>query len=173
MKATFFLLFLTVVCPAMAEPYLQPELEAFRPLLGKTFRGELAGSEGGAPRIDVSRWERALNGRVVRNLHSVNEGEYGGESIIYWDAEREMIRYHYYTTAGFRTEGSMVANPDGYTAHETVTGGEGGVTEVRSRAQLLPDGTLRTESQYLRNGEWVTGHSARYRTSDDAEVIFR
>lgn len=173
MKRILFLL-LSVLAPvADAEPWLQPELEVFRPLIGKTFRGELAGSSPETPRVDVSRWERALNGRAVRNLHSVNDGEYGGESILFWDAEQKTIRYHYFTTAGFRTEGRMTASEGGYTALESVSGEESGITQVRSRATLGPDGVLQTESHYLKNGEWVPGHRARYRESPAAEVIFR
>lgn len=173
MHGTVLLLLLALAPLAAAEPWLQPQLEVFRPLIGKTFRGELAGSTPEAPRVDVSRWERALNGRAVRNLHSVNDGEYGGESILFWDAQQETIRYSYFTTAGFHTEGRMTASEGGYTAHESVSGEEGGITEVKSRATLGPDGTLVTESQYLKNGEWVPGHRASYREAPTAEVIFR
>ena len=54
---------------------LDPHLEPLRPWLGKTWKSEAAES-GGKAKIDVARWERALNGKAVRILHSINDGEY-------------------------------------------------------------------------------------------------
>jgi len=62
--------------------------EHLRPLgqfIGKTWRGKSPNADPDKPFEDVSRWERALNGQAVRILHSVNEGAYGGETLIVWD----------------------------------------------------------------------------------------
>ncbi len=82
-------------------------LQSFGPLLGKTWKGEFKESTPEKPLIDVSRWERALNGQAVRVVHSVNDGVYGGETLITWDAKKKSLAYWYFTTAGFRTEGTM------------------------------------------------------------------
>ena len=81
--------------------------------------------------VDVSRFEVALNGQAVRNLHSINDGEYGGETLIVWDQEKQAIVYYYFTTAGFYTTGTMRADGDALVSHETVKGEAGGVTEVK------------------------------------------
>ena len=57
--------------------------------------------------VDLALWERALNGKAVRVLHSINEGMYGGETLITWDAEKKTIVYHYFSTAGVQTRGTM------------------------------------------------------------------
>src|SRR5512147_531386 len=57
-------------------PSLDPNLEPLRPLLGQTWRGEFKGSTADKPMVDVSSWERALNGKAVRMLHSINNGAY-------------------------------------------------------------------------------------------------
>lgn len=158
---------------ALAAETLSPELEAFRPLIGKTWRGELQGSSTGKRQVDVARWERALNGNAIRILHSVNDGEYGGESIVFWDATRKAIRYYYFTTAGFYTEGSMSVEGNRYTSVETVTGNKNGITEVRATATLQPNGALRQDSSYLKHGQWVPGHSATYAPAPGAEPRFR
>ena len=88
--------------PQLAEPF-----KPFAPLLGKTWKGEFKDSTPEKPLFDVARWERALNGKAVRVLHSVNDGIYGGETIITWDAAKKSLVYWYFTTAGFRTEGAM------------------------------------------------------------------
>src|SRR5215213_11099738 len=93
---------------AAAEPLaLDPHLEPLRPWLGKTWKGHFKTSTPELPVGDVARWERALNGKAVRILHSVNEGAYGGESIIMWDKEKQVVAYHYFTTGGFTTTGTM------------------------------------------------------------------
>src|SRR5262245_6468739 len=83
------------------QPALEPGLEPLRPLLEKTWKGAFKNSTPEKPVVDVMRWERALNGKAVRLLHSVNDGAYGGETIITWDARKEQVTYHYFTTAGF------------------------------------------------------------------------
>ena len=84
---------------------LNVNLEPFRPLLGKTWKGDLKESGSDVVKTDISRWERALNGEAVRTVHSVNNGEYGGETLIIWDAAQKKLIYFYFTTAGFRTTG--------------------------------------------------------------------
>jgi len=57
---------------------LDERLEPLRPFLGKTWKGHFKDSTPEKPQVDVARWERALNGKAVRILHSVNDGVYGG-----------------------------------------------------------------------------------------------
>ena len=86
---------------ASDRPSLEPQLEPLRPLLDKTWKGAFKNSTPEKPIVDVMRWERALNGKAVRVLHSVNEGAYGGETIFRWDDKNQVVTYHYFTTAGF------------------------------------------------------------------------
>jgi len=60
---------------------LNDHLKPFLPLIGKTWRGTSLPAEAEDRMSDVSHWERALNGQGIRILHSVNDGEYGGETI--------------------------------------------------------------------------------------------
>jgi hypothetical protein len=152
---------------------LDAKLEVFRPFLGKTWRGVLGDPGANELTIDIARYERALNGTAVRTLHSVNDGSYGGESIIFWDKKKESLVFYYFTTAGFHTTGTMSAEGQSFTAHEIVSGNENGITEVKSTATLGADGKLRTASQYFRDGAWVPGHTAVYEEAADAEVRFR
>lgn len=158
---------------ADAPPKLAPQLEPLRPYLGKTWRGEFKNSTPEKPVVDIARWERALNGQAVRILHSINRGEYGGESIVTWDADKKSLVYHYFTTAGFMTVGTMTVVEGRLVSHEKVAGEAGGVTEVRATQEILADGTLRTQSEYLKAGAWEPGHSAIYREDPKAEVVFK
>jgi hypothetical protein len=152
---------------------LDEPLEPLRPFLSKTWRGEFKDSKPGQPTIDVARWERALNGKAARVLHSINDGAYGGESLIHWDKESSQIRYHYFSTAGFYNVGVMTITNRTITAVEQVLGTNNGVSEVRSTYQLHPDGTLRNRPQYLKNGEPAGSREVLYKEAPNADVRFK
>ena len=158
---------------AADQPTLDPHLEPLRPWLGKTFKGEFKNSTPDKPVVDVARWERALNGKAVRVLHSINDGAYGGESLVMWDDEKKAVAYHYFTTAGFRTTGTMTFKDGKILSHEVVTGNAGGVTEVRGTFEMRPDGTMHTKTEHLKNGEWTPGRETTYREDSKASVVFK
>lgn len=148
-------------------------LEPFRPFLGKTWRGPFKDSKPDKPIIDLARWERALNGKAVRVLHSVNDGSYGGESIVRWDGGTKQITYHYFTTAGFMTSGTMTVTNGRIVALEKVIGSANGVTEVRSTTELLPDGKMLIKAEYLKDGQPAGGREVLYTEDAKAEVKFK
>lgn len=165
---------LAAATPIFAQTEMHEKLLPFKDLVGRTFRGKLGGGDGKKEQVDVMRFERALNGNAVRILHSVNEGEYGGETILFWDAKKESLVYYYFTTAGFYTTGTMKMISDSkWTAHETVTGNENGITEVKSTGEMTREGMLKTSSEYLRKGKWVPGHSASYEQVAFIDVKFK
>jgi hypothetical protein len=155
------------------QPSLDPHLEMLRPLLEKTWKGQFKDSKPDKPTVDVARWERALNGRAVRILHSVNDGVYGGETLITWDEAKQSLVYHYFTTASHNTTGTMSSRDGKFVTDELVTGSAGGVTEVRATSELLPDGTLHVKAEYLKNGEWSPGHEVTYKENASAKVVFK
>ena len=123
--------------------------------------------------MDVSRWERALNGKAVRILHSINEGVYGGESMIVWDDKKKSLVYYYFTTGGFYTTGTLTVNEGKFLSHEVVTGSAEGVTEVKATAELRADGTMHTKSEYLKAGTWMPGPEVTYKEDAKAAVVFK
>lgn len=151
---------------------LDEGLEPLRHFLGKTWRGEFKDSKPDKPTIDVARWERALNGKAVRILHSINDGAYGGESLLIWDKQKSEIRYHYFTTAGFHTVGSMSVVGSKITAVEKVAGNSN-MTEVRSTFELRDDGTMLNKSEYLKDGKPSGSREVLYREDPKAEVKFK
>ena len=157
---------------AAEQGMLDRHLEPLRPWLGKTWKSDPVTS-GGKTTVDVSRWERALNGKAIRMLHSINDGEYGGETIATWDEKKQSIVYQYFTTAGFITSGTIKAEEGKIMTHETVSGNAGGVTEVRGTADFKPDGTYRMKSEYLKDGKWEPARDVLYREDAEAKVVFR
>ena len=151
---------------------LSEHLKPFENYIGKTFKGEFSNSTPEKPVYDISNWERALNGNAIRILHSVNNGEYGGESIIMWNAKKESLCSWYFTTAGFFTEATLYFEDDKLISIEDVTGNENGITQVKAVIDLLPNGQLVNSSEYLMNGNWVPGHKIQYTEDPDGKVIF-
>jgi hypothetical protein len=167
------LLFFAGLSTAAETGTLDEHLEQFRPFLGKTWRGVFKESKPDHPTVDVARWERALNGKAIRVLHSVNDGNYGGESLIFWDAEKQKIRYYYFTTAGFYTTGSSSFADGKFVSVEKVTGNTNGITEVRSTCEIRPDGTLLSKAEYLKGGQPAGGREVVYKEDPKAEVRFK
>lgn len=167
------LLVFLVAAPLGAQDGLVEHLMPLKPYIGKTWKGIYGRSEEGKQDIDISKWERALNGKAVRILHSINDGEYGGETIIMWDADKESLVFFYFTTAGFYTKGTFTVGNDQYTSHEFVTGNENGITEVKATGRVLPDGRLHSKAEYFKNGEWVDGHEFYYTEAPGEKVIFK
>ena len=167
------LLFAAVIhLPATEQGTLDSHLEPLRPWLGKIWKSE-ATERSEKPRVDVARWERALNGKAVRILHSVNDGEYGGETIVTWDEKRKLVVYQYFTTAGFNTSGTMSFEQNRVVTNESVSGQAGGVTEVRGTIEMAGDGMFRMKTEYLKEGQWQPGRDATYREAAGSAVVFK
>jgi hypothetical protein len=115
---------------------LDEKLQPLKPFFG-TWRGEFKSSTPEKPLVDISHWERALNGKAIKITHSINDGAYGGETFVTWDAEKKSLVYHYFTTAGFMTKGTMRVDGKKLECHEHVTGSANGNhgSEIHLRAQ--------------------------------------
>src|SRR5438105_11229961 len=134
---------------AAEELPLNAHLEPLRPLLEKTWKGTFKDSKSAKPTVDVQKWERTLNGQAIRLLHSINDGAYGGETLLIWDDERKVICFYYFTTEGYMTTGTLATRDGKFITHEDVKGNAGGVTEVRATSELLPNGKFHIKAEYL------------------------
>ena len=152
---------------------LSEHLKPLQSYIGKTFKGEFADSTPENPTYDIQHWERALNGNAIKITHSVNNGEYGGESMIMWDAKLGSLVSWYFTTAGFYTKTTVIIEDGKLVGHENVTGNENGITEVKSIMQLLSNGQLHTKSEYLQNGKWIDGYEIYYKEAPGEQVILK
>ncbi len=173
MKHLYIILFVLPLIGFGQNNPLSEKLKPFENFIGKTFKGEFGNSTPENPVFDVQYWERILNGNGIKITHSVNDGMYGGESIIMWDVEVNSLVSWYFTTVGFYTKSTILIENDKIIFHEKVTGNKDGITETKGIYQLLSNGDLKTETQYLQNGEWVKGHEIYYKENLDSEVIFK
>jgi len=152
---------------------LSEYLKPFERYIGKTFKGEFSNSTKEKPVFDISHWERTLNGMAIRITHSVNNGEYGGESIITWNVKKNSLVSSYFTTTGFSTNAVLHFEDDKLISIEDVVGNENGITKVKAIIELLPNGDLRNVSKYFINDIWVNGHGIYYKEDSKAEIIFK
>ncbi|ESQ74687.1 hypothetical protein ABAC402_13090 [Asticcacaulis sp. AC402] len=131
---------------------------AFAPLeawAGKTWRGTGKGPAGGAPINDIQQWQWDLGGHAIRIVHSVNNGAYAGESVLFPAADGDGYVYTYVTTGGFYTTGIIRAGVGkGYVAEETVHGVPG-MGKLRSKGEIGADGVYRVRSSMEKDGQWV------------------
>jgi len=146
---------------------LTSELKIFQQYLG-TWQAEFKPAPDGSSVIDVSKWERALNGKALRTLHSINDGVYGGESLIFFDKKQQKIVFYYFTTADFMTQGEIeVLSNNSFVAYEDVSGDSEmskGITKVKSVSTLERD-QMTVATSYLKNGEWTTPEQRIYTRS--------
>mgnify|MGYP006273895237 CR=1 FL=1 len=156
--------------PKTALPKIRQELAALKPFLGKTWKGTFKSSTPEKPMHDVSRWQVALKGHAVRIVHSVNDGIYGGESLVMWNAEKKQIESFYFTNAGFYTQSVITVEDGKMTSREKVVGNSQGITEVEAVTRLLEDGRMHVKSRYLKGTDWVDGHEIMYEEAPGAEV---
>lgn len=154
--------------PARAQAEPVGSLDWFKPLVGRTWKATLPNGS-----VDVHRFDLILNGRVLRTVHSVDGGVYGGVAHVYWDEEKRTLAAHYVTTAGFFTTATIRIEDGVMRSHEVVHGGAGGVTEVKAESRVTPDGRLVVKTQQLRGGEWVAGGDRTYVEDPGGEVTFK
>jgi len=155
-----------------AEP-LDKHLENLRPFLGTTWSTVFTNSTAEKPMVEVMTYERALNGKAVRMFHSINDGDYGGETLIYWDTARKTLAFFYLTTAGVRTEGTLTTEKNKFASLEIVKGEHNGITKVRAVAELLPTGRMQMTADYFKDGKWQPADKTEYVRDDTARVKFR
>ena len=145
------------------------ELAIFQPYLGTW---ESTFSFGEQTVTDVSKWERVLNGTALKTTHSINDGDYGGESIFFYDQKKKSLVFYYFTTAGFYTQGTVeILSDNSFVAFEDVTGNQDGITKVKSTSTMSQD-KLTVATSYFKNGQWTKEEKRSYYRTD-AKVIFK
>jgi len=152
--------------------YIDGPLGPFEALMG-TWTGH--STDPNSVGSDTMHFEWILAGQAVQHTHAVGSGMYGGRTIYFFDNSLNegsgSIIYHYFTTAGFHTQGTAWWEGDTLHAYEEVIG-HPSITGVDGIVTFNEDGTLTSQSNYLDGGEWTEGHGFHYRQTPDAEIVF-
>lgn len=133
------------------------------------------GSADKPPVTDVTLFEKVLKGKALRTTHSINNGAYGGESMVYWNNKSQKLEFYYFTTADFFTSGWMeFISENTFVAYENVSGESAmssGISQVKSTSKLEKD-TMTVSTSYLKNGVWTEPESRVYRRTTK-NVVFK
>ena len=135
--------------------------------VGNTYRGEpIDGSSEAVADIQEWAWaDEEEPSLLIR--HSLEDGSYGGDTIVRRDSATGKLSYVYTTTAGFVTRGTFEVSEEGTWEAEEDVEGHTDISKVRSSGHVREDGALISSSEYLKkDGTWVTGHGFVYRKSD-------
>lgn len=162
--ACLFLLTPNHVVANESQQNLAEPLKVFSKFLG-TWESTFVMMDGNPNVVDVAVWERALNGKAIRSLHSINDGMYGGEMLMFWDEELNSLVFYYFTTAEFYTKGTIeVVSENSFIAYEDVSGSEDGISKVKSTSTLT-NGDIKVTTAYLKHGEWTEPETRTYTPS--------
>ncbi|MCA8901195.1 MAG: hypothetical protein KDA53_08075 [Hyphomonas sp.] len=116
---------------------------------------------------DISEWQWELGGAILVNRHVLENGSYGGITLIRPDCRTGALSYDYITSAGFVTSGTFELKEDGSWVSEEDVHGIVHILKVRSTGRLRDDGTMTSESKFLGDdGEWGAGHVFTYSRTD-------
>lgn len=163
---------LTLAAPAFAQVAELPPPGAgraayapFEHLVGKSWRGT---GVPDASVVDVQRWDWAVGGHAVRVVHSVGDGVYAGETLIFRDRDSGAYIFHYFTSGGFHTTGTMRPTGSGAFEVEETIHGLDGFPPIRSTIVLGTDGVNRARAFQQEGGKWVEKGGFDYREDPDA-----
>lgn len=149
-----------LVCTGAQAQSDRDSLAALRPMTDKTYHG--VPTNPGARAEELSRWELILGGQVLRITHAEGDGSFGGETLVYWDAEKNGLVSVYVSTDGYRSEGTFELRADGWTAVQQVKGNPE-ITERRWTGTFGEDGTIVAEVEELSRDQWVLSAHVIYR----------
>ena len=145
----------------------------FAALAGRAWRGEGTGPDG-KPIVDFAYYEMILGGRAFQSTHKIENANYGGRTIFFFDEGAKKYIYHYFTTAGFHTIGEITPTETGFTAIEEVVG-HAEFSEVRSEMIIDRDASgaiMRVESSHVRkDGAVSAGDSITYREVEPDSIL--
>lgn len=164
---------LTAALPVVAQDLPAAEARAedpFRPLyplIGRTWRGASVAD----PAVeDVVRWEWAVGGHAVRAVHAVNGGAYGGETLVFVDADSGDLIFHYFTSGGFHTTGTIRHGLDESLEIVEAVHGLDGIESLHSVIRIADDGTYTSRGLVEQEGRWVEFGGFDYRVDPTAVV---
>ncbi len=142
--------------PALYEP-----MQVFAKMDGLLMHAKWIGDDGNTIE-DISYSEIILDGRGFQSTHQFADGGYGGRAIYFYDEGKRDYIFHYFTTAGFHTTGSVEMNENGFTATEKVNGHDT-IDEVHSSVQFNGQEMIVSARYKNNDGTWREGMERTYK----------
>ena len=168
----FLLPALIVSAQIKSEPPLSGHLIEMKPFIGNTYKGNFTNSTQENPMFDVLSFERALNGNAIKVIHSVNNGEFGGETMVMWNPEKGGLQSWYFTSAGSLTIQNVQIKKDTFISIENVERNQNGITKVKTIIEVLHGDQIKKRTKYLMNNLWKNGSEIIYNKTNDLKPMF-
>ena len=172
MKRFFYILLPILLVSGQKKPFLSEHLIEMKPFIGNTYKGNFINSTKENPMTDIISFERALNGNAVKVIHSVNKGEFGGETIVMWNPEKGGLQSWYFTSAGSLTIQNVQIKKDTFISIENVERNQNGITKVKTIIEVLNGTQITKRTKYLINNLWKDGSETTYNKVHDHKPVF-
>ena len=174
MKRFLYFLFPAIIVSAQtkSEPPLSDHLIEMKPFIGNTYKGDFINSTKENPMYDVLSFERALNGNAIKVKHSVNNGEFGGETMVMWNPEKGRLQSWYFTSAGSLTIQNVQIKKDTFISIENVERNQNGITKVKTIIEALNEDQIKKRTKYLMNNLWKDGSETLYKKVNGLKPVF-
>ena len=145
-------------------------MKPFERFAGNILIGEGTDGEGGKF-TDVAQWEFILGGKALQSTHRIKNGSYGGRTIFFYDEGAKSYVFHYFTTAGFHTIGSIEITETGFSSVEKVEG-HPDYAEVRADIAFEGEAVVISSSYIGKEGKKTDGGRIVYRAHDGPPPSF-
>ena len=168
----FLLPALIVSAQIKSEHPLSDHLIEMKPFIGNTYKGDFINSTKENPMFDVLSFERALNGNAIKVIHSVNNGEFGGETMVMWNPEKGRLQSWYFTSAGSLTIQNVQIRKNTFISIENVERNQNGITKVKTIMEVLNEDQIKKRTKYLMNNMWKDGSETVYNKINGLKPVF-
>ena len=134
------------------QPPMDDPLAPMRFLSGRCWRGQF----GSSAAYDVMCAEDMPGGHIrARHLVRGIDGDYRGETIYFHDAERQLIRFHYYTSLGAIQQGVVTVDGDRFQIDPIRhVRADGTVLQLSATGERTEEGSYRTTTRFWGAGKW-------------------
>ena len=163
---------LIVSAQTKSEPPLSDHLIEMKPFIGNTYKGDFINSTKENPMFDVLSFERALNGNAIKVIHSVNNGEFVGETMVMWNPEKGGLQSWYFTSAGSLTIQNVQIRKNTFISIENVERNQNGITKVKTIMEVLNEDQIKKRTKYLMNNMWKDGSETLYNKINGLKPVF-
>ena len=174
MKRFLYFLLPTLIVSSQTKPELPlcDHLIEMKPFIGNTYKGDFINSTKENPMFDVLSFERALNGNAIKVIHSVNNGEFGGETMVMWNPEKGGLQSWYFTSAGSLTIQNVQIRKNTFISIENVERNQNGITKVKTIMEVLNEDQIKKRTKYLMNNMWKDGSETVYNKINGLKPVF-
>jgi uncharacterized protein YndB with AHSA1/START domain len=138
-----------------------PKLAPMAFLAARCWRGTLPDGKS----VDTHCFEWLLNGHYLHDhhiVHSPGRPDYVGESLYYFDHERQQVAYIYYENLGNYSRGLMIGDDRKLDFPQADFFHRGGKLTYRARWERLDENSLQATSEFLKEGTWVIEQSVKF-----------